>query len=170
LFDRKLILSAAPVGLVLGAAIWLVIGRGGPRAEALEQVQTELSRMRPANARPSARSGQLALATAPMFGPAPGEIIAPEATVSLQGVVRTPRRQAALVAINGKAPEWLGVGETRDGVTLESLSTSSITVVMANGAREIGFGPAGATPPSSGPDPSSNFKSPPPPASAPGTP
>lgn len=168
MLDRGLILGGLPAGLVLGALVWLVTDRGGPQVEALEVAAAELQRMTP----PSARrlgSMRVGLQGAPLFGRANSEALGPEPTLVLQGVVRTPRRQAALIAINGKPADWLSVGETRDGITVQDVGARGVMISSANGVKEIGLGstlsPSVATPTSAAP--AAGFRSPPAPASAP---
>jgi len=176
LLDRSLILGGLPVGLVLGAFVWLMIGHGGPQVDALEASVVELQKMTPASSRrvASAAAG-LALQGVPLFGRANSEALGPEPALVLQGLVRTPRRMAALIAINGKPADWLSVGETRDGVTLQDITAHGVTVTSANGAKDISFGAAApaptmpTAPPANDSGPPPGFRSPPAPASAPPT-
>ncbi len=69
---------------------------------------------------------------------------APEPQVRLLGLSRSARRTAALVSIGGAAAAWLSVGETRDGVTLESVSAGAITIDTAGGLRDVRLGEASA--------------------------
>lgn len=168
MLDRRLILGGLPAGLVLGALVWLVADRGNSQIEALDIAVADLQRMTPTSARrPGAtRNG---LQGPPLFGQANSEALGPEPTLVLQGIVRTSRRHAALIAINGKPAEWLSVGETRDGITMQDVSTRGVTVSSANGVKEIGLGSTSSpsvTAPTSA-DPAAGFRSPPAPASAP---
>jgi hypothetical protein len=81
-------------------------------------------------------------------------------------VVRTRRRQAALVAINDAPADWLTVGETRDGVTLQAIEGSRIVVDTLLGPVPIQVGETvGGAPPASTSGPSTAASAnPPPPA------
>src|SRR5205085_694343 len=60
----------------------------------------------------------------PLFGPLGGRGGVADPTIRLQGIARAPGRVAALLAIDAKPSAWLGLGETRDGVTLVEVSGS----------------------------------------------
>lgn len=94
-----------------------------------------------------------------------------------------PGRAAALVSIDGKAPVWLARGESRDGVVLNDVGSGRATLDLPLGVRTLRIGEAtsvggGAaaspdlanpmTAPATGDMPPPGFRSPPPPASAPG--
>ncbi len=174
MLDRNLILCGPPIGLVLGVAVWLSTGHDGPQQQALDAAAGKLQAMRPANVHNAATTGAAPSLTATLFAqPEPGAIPA-EVSVALQGLTRNARRQAALLAIGGRTADWLAVGETRDGVTLDSVRASGVTISTATGSRDLSFGPASAAPaaPSGGfdPGPPPGMRGPPPPASAPGAP
>jgi hypothetical protein len=104
--------------------------------------------------------------------------------VAVLGVSRMPGRAAALLAIDGKPPAWLALGESRDGVVLRDVGSGRAALDLPLGVRTLRIGEAtpvapggmtagnGASPamltsmPGDAPPP--GFRSPPPPASAPG--
>lgn len=171
MLDRGLILGALPAGIVLGALTWLIAGRGGDQVEALEPLTTQLHSMTLARPRPSGASPvAIAGVSPPLFGRLNGEVEPPEPTLVLQGVVRTARRQGALIAINGKPADWLSIGETRDGITLQEVNARGAVISFEGGVREISFGAASAPSPTATVienGPPAGVRSPPPPASAP---
>jgi hypothetical protein len=132
-------------------------------------------RARRATDRTSATAVRQAM-NSPLFGPLGGGGGVAEPTIRLQGIARAPGRVAALLAIDAKPSAWLGLGETRDGVTLVEVLASRIAVETVIGEREIRLGgvagPSGEadrTPLRAGQDePPPGFRMPPPPASAPG--
>jgi len=171
LLDRNLILYGLPAGLLMGVAVWMLAGRGGASSEALQSAADALQAMHPP---PNVKSST-ALApsfAAPLFAPPEPGAASTEISVALQGLTRSARRQAALLAIGGRPADWLSVGETRDAVTLESVRANSVTISTPAGSREISFGPAApvAAPSSYDAGPPPGMRGPPPPASAPGVP
>lgn len=173
MLDRDLILFSLPVGLVLGLAVWAASGQGA-QTDALQAAADQLQAMRPAIKRVDGQAMPSPMIS-PIFAQADQGAAPVEISVALQGVSRSGRRQAALIAIGGQPADWLTVGETRGGVTLEAVRANGVTITTANGPRELGFGPSTVTTPGSmapggeaGPAPGS--KGPPPPASAPGAP
>jgi hypothetical protein len=88
-----------------------------------------------------------------------------------------------LVSIDAKPAEWLQAGESRDGVTLQTVAGSSVTVETALGSKTLNLGDqsAASSPLASAATPGSlaaaspgprdqvpqGFRSPPEPASAP---
>jgi hypothetical protein len=169
LFDRKLIFAAPIGGVVVGALAWLLLGRGGASVDSLAQSSQALADLRSLSARTSPPRANPAATAPPLFGRMAGEVEAPEASVVLQGVVRTARQRAALLSIAGKPADWLQLGQTREGFTLESVDASGVTLSSASGVRQVGFGAAQAVAPPLN-DPPSGYRGPPEPASAPGTP
>jgi hypothetical protein len=173
--DARLIAmgAAGVAGLVLGGAAWALSG-GHAQGEALDQLDTRLAaistRSRPHLDRPSDALAQSK--GRPLFNATSSAATGAESDVPVQlvGLARTPARTAALLVIAGAPAEWLAVGETRSGVTLRAATGSGATVATLFGDRELMLGvgaPAGmAQGRPSGPP--SGFKSPPPPASAPG--
>lgn len=173
MLDRNLILCGLPVGLILGVAAWMSTGRAGATSEALEQAASALQAMPKGGARRQTASIAPPSLTAPLFAQPEGAALPVETSVVLQGLSRTPRRQSALLAIGARPAEWLTVGETREGVTLDSVGPGGVTITTPSGTRDLGFGPANTSnqaPASIDPMPPPGVRSPPPPASAPGAP
>lgn len=147
----------------------------GARLAAVETRLAQVTVKRPANR--FAPLIDLSL-VAPLFGGATETPPEPEPAVTLIGVTRTPRRSAALVSINGAAADWMQLGESRDGVTLQDVGSNGVVIATVNGPKEIALGQTGMAasamvlaPSTAGPDgPPPGFRSPPPPASAPRTP
>lgn len=173
MLDRNLILCGLPVGLVAGIAAWMAFGRDLPQMGALDAVVTTLKPSRPVT-KVQAGAPLAAGLAPPLFAPAESGAATAEVSVVLQGLSRTPRRQAALLAISGRPAEWLSVGETRDDVTLESVRANGATITTPSGTREVSFGAvptsaaAAATPQADAAAPT--LRAPPAPASAPSAP
>ncbi|PXA95303.1 hypothetical protein DMC25_00940 [Caulobacter sp. D4A] len=139
MLDRRLvlILSAAPIGLVLGVAAWAAAG--GPkmaddRIAALEATQP---RMRTAGKPAAPVVGDWAGAPTLFDAVSP-----PEPQVRLFGLSRSTRRKAALISIGGASPVWMTLGEARDGVTLDAVLADSITIDTVGGPRDVRLGEA----------------------------
>jgi hypothetical protein len=140
-----LVWGAVPGGLVLGVAAWLALGGASPTSNRLSALETRLDQIRVA-ARPhrgavSAPAGVQANAAAlahPIFSV--GSAVVADAVLRVDGVAISPKRSAALVSINGKPPEWLERGATREGVTLQTVSSAKVVFDTATGPREIGLG------------------------------
>jgi hypothetical protein len=152
------------------------------RANALEDVQGRLARLKapvPALARGSEASAASLLGS-PLFALTTGPGAVREPSIRVDGVSVSRRRMAALVSIDAKPAEWLTVGESREGITLQGVSNSSITVETLLGSRTLNLGDQSAA---SAPAPGAasavtpaaavvdqvppGFRSPPEPASAP---
>lgn len=153
------------MGLVVGALAWAGAGRGDAQTASLEASLAQ-AREAPRSIR-AASAGASSVARPPTIFDRTAASASPDITVMLQGLARTSRRQAALLAIGSKPADWLAVGETRDGVTLEAITASGVTVSTVSGVRDIGFGPSSVAPPQQDGGPPPGFRSPPPPASAP---
>jgi hypothetical protein len=157
-------------GLVVGAGVWALSG-GQAQGQALEAVTTRLEAISTRARAPLDRSSDaLAQARAvPLFG-ASAQPVESRGDVAVQvfGIARSPARTAALLGIGGASAEWFSVGETRSGVTLRSVSASGAIVSTLLGERELLLGAASPGSPSTAGGPPASFKSPPPPASAPG--
>lgn len=107
----------------------------------------------------------------PLFPILSGAHAPPELAVTLQGIVRAPGRTAALLSISGGPALWLSLGEMRDGVTLEDVGATSVTIDTARGERQVALGPADPPPQLAAGAPDAlppGFRQPPEPASAPG--
>lgn len=169
--DTRLIAAgvASLIGLVAGGGLWALSG-GKAQSKDLAAIDARLdaisTRVRPGLDRPSDALAQ-ALAM-PLFGAATVVTDQQDASVQLAGIVRSPSRVAALLAIGGAPAQWLSVGESHGGVSLQSVSSGGVTLMTPNGARDVLLGAPGAAsgPPDGAP---AGFRSPPPPASAPGS-
>jgi hypothetical protein len=176
--------GAVPLGLLTGLMAWLMAGGLSTNGDVLEEVQTSLGQLRPPAAanRVRAYSGAADLLASPLFALTTGPGAVREPSIRVDGVAVSRRRIAALLSIDGKPAEWLSVGESRDGVTLQSVTSSSITVETVVGAKALNLGdqsaasaPAPGADQAASPTPApavdqmpSGFRSPPEPASAPG--
>lgn len=173
----KLIGIATPIGLATGLAAWLLADGLSVRASALEATHAQLARMRVPAAvlTSSSDGGAAALLSSPLFALTTGPGAVREPAIRVDGISMTRRRLAALVSIDARPAEWLTVGETREGVTLQAVSVSSITLETALGVKTLNLGDQSAA---SAPGPSATaavvqdqvppgFRSPPEPASAP---
>lgn len=172
--DRRalILLGAAPAGLAVGAAAWLLAAKptGAATFSRLEERLSALESRHAAPAIPPEGMIQ-GLAATPLFAFATGPGAVADISITLQGLVRAPGRIAALLSISGGAPDWLELGQTRDGVTLQDVSGSRVVVDTALGAKELALGQAPAAAAGDGsPPPPPGLKGPPPPASAPGSP
>jgi hypothetical protein len=141
LLDRRftLILAAVPVGLALGVAAWAAAGGPKMADERIAAVEAAAPRLRTGRAVVAPTGGDWAGAPS-LFA----ATVVAEPQVRLLGVSRSTRRMAALVSIGGGAAVWLSVGETREGVTLESVSGGAITIDTAGGPRDVKLGEATA--------------------------
>jgi hypothetical protein len=182
LFDLRapLIPICAVVGLALGATAWLAAGR----QDVLTPAQDRLAALRPYGASRGVDGAAPSLSGAPLFVLSTGPNAVHDPAVTVLGVSRMPGRAAALLAIDGKPPAWLARGESRDGVMLSDVGSGRATLDLPLGVRTLrvgettsgapgeaaaGNGPPGpGSPITSGDMPPPGFRSPPPPASAPG--
>ena len=157
---------------MVGSALWLTLAPPSGAA-AIASLADGLAAIAPQKIGPRAPSdGWVAVAlAAPLFAltTGPGAVVEP--VVKLEGIVRSPGRVAALISVNGAASDWLALGQTRDGVTLQDVQSSKVVVETATGAKDIFIGAGSPSlelthqaPPPRG------FRSPPEPASAPGMP
>lgn len=165
-----LIWGAPLAGLVVGAALWLVVGGPGGPARALEDLSGRggpAGRGAPAA---GAASGALTvLGGRPVFA----ETAATIPRIGVIGISRSPGRQAALVALGGAEPAWIQLGETSEGLTLVSVQSDGATFDGANGPIMVPLGETidgaatapGAPAPEGGPPP--GVRLPPEPAAAP---
>lgn len=189
LASRALVLiGAAPVGLAIGSAVWLFAARP-PGADVLPVLAQRVAAIAPHRNLPRGGAESLiaqAIA-APLFAMTTGPGAVADVVLRLEGLVRSPGRVAALISIGGAPSDWLEVGQTRDGVTLQEVMSSNVVVDTATGLKDVplggGGGPATAAapaspavpPPMAAPTPPAPhmrglFRSPPEPASAPGMP
>lgn len=173
---------AAPAGLAAGFLAWLLAGGSSAAVRQLEPLGAAVAGIRaPARSAVATAAADISgLIAAPLFPLTTGPGAVPQPVLRLDGVVRTARRSAALLAINGQPADWLSKGESRDGVTLLDVSASRALVDTVYGPQDVRLGqtvPEGAPPPAAAPgeavlagpdDFPPGFRSPPPPASAPG--
>jgi hypothetical protein len=165
-----MILSAA-VGLALaGGAALLLLGRS--QAAVISDLDGRAARVSARTVRTFPGLTGASLASSPPLFPAPsGSNAATDLAVSVEGVARSPGRIVALLSIGGKPAEWLALGESRDGVTLEDVGSASVTIDTAGGERTLalgGGGPPSAAALASADGPPPGYRAPPEPASAPG--
>lgn len=172
-----IVAGAAVLGLLVGGGLWAVSG-GETQESSLAALDTRLDAvstgLRHGLDRPSDALAQSQ--AMPLFGALEGVDEPRDLVVRLAGLVRSPARTAALIAIGEGPTRWFSIGEEHDGVMLRSVSGGSVTVMTANGEREVPLGAgappsasAGISPVSPGSDqPPPGYRAPPPPASAPG--
>lgn len=169
-----LVLGAAPGGLIIGAALWVVLSHGTPIFDRLDSIGADLEALRPP-ARTATAIDLSAASSKPIFALTTGPGAVSDAVVALQGISRTPTRTAALISIDGKPAGWLELGATRDGVTLDQVDGEKVVVETVTGQKEVALGAASAPAPaaqntSAPPDasaPLAGYRLPPPPANAP---
>jgi hypothetical protein len=177
----ELIGVATPLGLATGLVAWLLAGGLSVRANTLENIHVQLAGLR-APATVTARAGESgasALLGTPLFALTTGPGAVREPAIRVDGISMTKRRLAALVSIDARPAEWLLAGESRDGVTLQSVSASSVTIETPLGSKTLNLGDqsAASSPVTAPPGPMAaagphdqipnGFRSPPEPASAP---
>lgn len=174
---------AIPVGLATGLAAWVLADGLTARAGALETTHARLVGMRPPAAAAHAASydGAATLLGTPLFALTTGPGAVREPSIRVDGISMSRRRMAALVSIDAKPAEWLNVGETRDGVSLQAIAASSATFETALGTKTLNLGDqSAASAPAAGASTAQaavtpvvqdqvpqGFRSPPEPASAP---
>ncbi len=175
---------SSPLSFVLAAFVGVAVACAGSLALAgrFEQrsVDALVARVDAVRAPPGGKAAVdtvtvLASAT-PLFPPISGPGAPAEVSVQLQGLARSPRRTAALLAISGGPATWMVVGEARGGIVLQTVSADSVTIGTPRGERVVALGAGGdvsAAAPSTSivaplDAPPTGFRSPPEPASAPG--
>ena len=129
--------AIAGMGLVCVSA--LVLGPPGSTLTELDRLQDRLVSIRSSAALAKA-SATLTPSSFSLFGQ--NVSIA----VALQGISISPIRRAALVSIGGAEPDWLDLGQTRDGVTLVDVQPSKITVDTDGGTKEVQFAQGASAP------------------------
>lgn len=176
---RSLLLAAVPAGLVAGFLAWSLAGGASATDDALGDLQRRMTALRAPRAFAGGVEGYdvASLAAQPLFVLTTGPGATPQPTVRLDGVVSSKARIAALLSINDRPSEWLGLGETRDGVTLQHVTAGKVTIDTVYGPAEVALGErigapplaVAAQPPAPGaPDQlPPGLRGPPPPASAP---
>jgi len=136
LLDLKspLILASAPTGLAVACAGWLLLAGGGPAAGSLDAAEARLGRLpappRAATTVPaavSAAGAELFVGTAPPI-------------VRLDGLSRTRRRTAALLAFGSGPSQWVSLGATIEGVTLVEVGEAKVVLETVAGRQVLGLG------------------------------
>ena len=166
-----LIPICAAVGLVLGAVAWLAAGRQDVLSPAQDRLAA-LPSLRAQGGETSAPS----LAGPPLFAVSTGPNAVKDPAVMVLGLSRMPGRAAALLSIDGQPAAWLARGQVRDGVVLREVESGRASLDLPLGLKDLRVGEATtAMPPTTGAPtaqandgPPPGFRSPPPPASAPG--
>jgi len=134
--------GAAPLGLLTGLVAWLLAGGLSVQAQSLSDLEAKLATLRP----PKASSARVmpvsiaALQQAPLFALTTGPGAVREPSVRVDGVSFSRRRKAALVSVDGKPAEWLDVGASRDGVTLQEVSSAGVVIETAVGTKQLALG------------------------------
>jgi len=181
LFRLALISGSVPAGLAAGLLAWLAAGGESGSAEALPPIAAQLGDLRvPAGSGQRPRSALIAeLAERPLFALTTGPGAIREPVVRLVGVALTRERSVALLVIDGKPAQWMRLGETRDGVTVQDVQSARVVVETLVGSRDLALGEqsgeatASTAAASAAVEPTvidkipSGFRSPPPPADAP---
>lgn len=131
-----LILGAPPAGLALACAVWLLFAAAGPAAKPLEEAEARLEQL-PVSRRPAANPPTTAgrIAGADLFG-----AMAPPPPVRLDGISKTRRRAAALLAFGEGPAQWVRLGSTIDGVTLVEVSDAEVWLETVSGRQALGLG------------------------------
>lgn len=148
MFRLGLILVAAPAGLAAGLLAWYVGGGPAAASNRIEPVRETVSRLRPRRV-PAVEPASIdarAIADIPLFPLTAGPGAVPQPRLRLDGVVRRRSRTAALLSIDGKPSEWLHIGDTRDGVTLQEVDGAKVVVDTLFGPQEIMLGQSPAEP------------------------
>lgn len=177
--------AAAPLGLATGLAAWLLAGGLSVRASALDEGHERLAKLRAPRSvsLPTSETSSAPLLASPLFAMTTGPGAVREPSIRVDGVSLTRRRTAALLSIDDKPAEWVTVGESRDGVTLQAVSPSGVTIETLLGPKALNLGDqsAASAPAAGTPAPVATtaamvqdqvppgFRSPPQPASAPRT-
>lgn len=175
-----MILGAVPAGLLTGLLAWSLAGGLSVQAHALESVEPRLASLpQPrTEGRASSRASAAPLLGSPLFALTTGPGAVREPAIRVDGVAVTRRRQAALLAIDGQAAAWWEVGASRDGVTLQAVSSTGVTLETAVGVKTLNLGDqSAASAPAAGgvaaaalDQPPPGVRLPPEPASAPRAP
>jgi hypothetical protein len=168
---RAFLTASAAAALAAASVAFLLFG-GRAQGAAIADLDQRVALISVRAVRGGAPPASVGLSSvAPLFPILSGPNAPPELVVSVEGVVRTPGRTAALLSIQGGPAQWFALGETRDGVTLEEVGAAGVTISTVRGARQLSLG--SSAPPSSlaaiAPDVAPpGYRQPPEPASAPG--
>ncbi len=141
-----LVVASAPIGLLAGALIWLVFGGPGAEERRLEALATALGRGPAASHAQALSNGHLAagLAGKSIFVVDAGA--SADMAIRLVGVSITPRGRSALIAFEGDAPQWLGVGDEHKGLILSRIGASEVDFDAPFGVRTVGMNDVSQTP------------------------
>jgi hypothetical protein len=152
----------------------MLFGGAGPVTNPLQAVEGKLNAL-DTHARGARAPGPDAAAqaiAAPLFATSSLTPSAPEVAVKVLGIARTPSGSAALLSINNGPADWLAVGASKDGVTLQEVTASAAIIDTPGGTRTVPLGetstPSPAAPATPQPAPATGVRMPPAPASAPG--
>lgn len=135
-FKSPLVFAGPPVGIALACFGWLVFSSGGPAAKPLNHAEAQLSQL-PAAPRSAASlvTASSAAAGADLFG-----ALAAPPTVRLDGISRTRRRTAALLAFGSAPAQWVNLGSTIQGVTLVEVTDARVSLETVLGRENLSLG------------------------------
>jgi hypothetical protein len=137
----NLIGPAAPLGLATGLSAWLLAGGMSISGSALDAVEASLRALHPPRAASSIRHAvPNDLLAAPLFALTTGPGAVREPSIRVDGVSITRQRTAALVSIDGGPTEWMAVGSSQGGVTLQTVSGSGAVFETAVGQKALKIG------------------------------
>lgn len=143
MLDRRLVLigSAAPVGLLAGALVWIATGSDAGGAKPIDALQAQIGSA-PSALHPQPGPSGIAASNVtakPVFlmSVGPGAVSLP--SVRLVGVALTPRSRAALLAIDTAPPEWVTVGDVRRGLVISAITKSTVELDTQLGPRTVSF-------------------------------
>ncbi len=133
-FRSPVVVVAPFIALFLACVGWLVLGGGARVLTPLDEAEARLAAAPPAPGRTRAGVGPLVGASTPLFG------AATNASLRLEGVARTPRRTAALLAAGAAPAQWVSVGTTVGGFTLVGVTATGAVVESVEGRRTVALG------------------------------
>lgn len=123
-------------GLLLACGIWLALDGGRGAVAAIDQEEARLGALRASRRPADTLAGRTsALLASPSLFSQP-----PPPRVRLDGLARTPRRTAALMAIGDLPAQWVAAGSTVNGVTLLRIGSNRATIDAGDGPQEIVLG------------------------------
>lgn len=185
---RAILTVAFGGSIMISALAWIGLSDrvANPLVASLAARVTTLAMAHPAP-RPSSSAADAS--SMPLFT-ATNAISSPTVATSIRvlGLALGPRRQAALVSLDAKAPIWMKIGQSADGFELRAIGRSGATFSTPSGDRKIGLfdrqapdpglaeNPASLSPPlqsglptaaASTDTPPPGYRPPPPPADAP---
>jgi hypothetical protein len=135
---RPVILASVAVGVLLGAALFLLFIAGASTRLRLDGLNASLEGLpEPAGRHETANGLITRLAARPLFTLATGPNAAQDVAVTLTGVAISRQGSSGLVAIGGDAPQWLALGATRNGVTMVEVHAAKIVVDTPAGLKEV---------------------------------